>query len=361
MSATVVHVTQPTIGGAARCVADLAVDQLARGWDVTVVCPPDGTLPGELDAAGVPRVDWPAVRQPGPSTVIELRRLAGALRDHPNGVVHLHASKAGLVGRLLLRGKRPTIFQPHGWAFHAVDGPVAMASTWWCRWGARWADALVCVSEAERRDGVAAGIRARWRVVPLGVDLGRFHPEVPPPGTGVALCVGRLVERKGVGVLLDAWSRLRPEGVSLLVAGDGPDRARLEAAAPASVRFLGERADVDRLMAEADVIVQPSLAEAMSLTVLEAMAAGRSVVATDVGGSREAIGEDAGAVVPPGQPEPLADALAARLESASLAAAEGAAGRRRAEKLFDRRRWLDEMAALTEEVAQRGVQRSSGR
>ena len=163
-------------------------------------------------------------------------------------LVHLHSAKAGLAGRLLLRGRRPTVFQPHAWSFEATGGAVGRGALMWERAGARWADVIVCVSEGERRRGQEAGVKARYEVVPNGVDLARWAPAAGDDrataraalaldaSAPVAVAVGRLAPQKGQDVLLPAWERVLervPSGCLVLV-GDGPDRDRARGAARAA-------------------------------------------------------------------------------------------------------------------------------
>jgi glycosyltransferase involved in cell wall biosynthesis len=351
----VLHVAQPVDGGVGRYVADLAVAQHAAGWAVAVACPP-GQLADEVAAAGVPWVQWRAARSPGPSVPAETRSLGRIIDRCAPAAVHLHSSKAGLAGRLALRGRRVTLFQPHGWAWQAGGGIVGTAATRWERWAARWARVVLCVSEAERVAGVQHGVRAAYDVVPNGVDLDRFTPAAAaeraaarqaldlPPEAPIALCVGRLDDQKGQATLIGAWSAvLRAAPDSLLVfVGDGPRRGELESlagrGAPGAVRFAGARPDVPRWYAAADVVALSSRwGEAMALTPLEAMACGRPVVASDVAGVRESLGAGCGAIVPPGDESAFAAALLARLTDPELAAREGAAGRAHAEQALDLR------------------------
>lgn len=316
----VLHVAQPVDAGVARCVTDFAADQRAHDVDARVACPPEGPLPTWLAAAGIPALPWPATRSPGPTVPDEARRLARIVREVQPDVVHLHSSKAGLAGRIALRGRRSTVFQPHAWSFAAVTGAVRTTSLAWERYAAHWADVVVCVSAAERDEGAAAGIRAReWRVVPNGVDLTRWAPASRaearvrlglPPGAPVVVCVGRLSRQKGQDVLLNAWPSVGVEGALLVLVGDGPDAETLRAAAPDGVRFTGRRDDIADWYAAADVVAVPSRWEGMALTTLEALACGRPVVASDVTGMREVTGID---LVAPEDPAALAAALTARL------------------------------------------------
>lgn len=353
----ILHVTQPVEAGVPAVVAMLVDDQRARGWDVTVACP-DGPLDAGLRAAGVPVEPWAAGRSPDhrvPGEARALRRIVG--RVAPD-VVHLHSAKAGMAGRLALRGSRPTLFQPHGWSFDAVRDPVATVARHWERIAGRWTDLLVCVSDDELAAARAAGLRCPSVVVPNGVDTGHLRPRdraaaraaAGLPGGPLALCVGRLAEQKGQDLLLAAWPGVlaRVPDARLALVGDGPERAhlrRLPGAVDASVHWIGAVADPADHYAAADVVVAPSRWEGMALVPLEAMASGRSVVASDVTGMRESLGTGTGAVLPPGDVGALTDALVRRLAEPGLADAEGAAGRLRAAAGFDRRRAADAVAA----------------
>jgi glycosyltransferase involved in cell wall biosynthesis len=341
----VLHVAQSADYGLARFLGELLADQARRGWPVAFAGP-------QLDVdAAVELVPWEATRDPGRGVVDEARRLARIVDDVAPDVVHLHSSKAGLAGRLVLRGRRPTLFQPHAWSFLAVSGLARRAAVLWERWAARWADVVVCCSEAERRQGERARIRARWRVVSNAVDLSRLPPDDDASrDPRLVVCVGRLWRQKGQDVLLDAWPsvRARVPDACLVLVGDGPDREPLAARAAHldAVELVGCQADAVPWLRRAAVVAQPSRYEGLSLTVLEAMAAGRSIVATDVEGLAEAIGPG-GAIVPTEDPAALADAIVHRLRDPELAASEGRAGRERAARSHDLRGWGDRMAELT--------------
>ncbi len=359
---SVVHVTQPVDGGVAGYVQQLARAQAAAGWAVTVISPPEPSFAGALCSAGVAHVPWAAGRRPGaavPREAASLRRLLGRAPS----VVHLHSSKAGLAGRLVLRGRRPTVFQPHAWSFAALRGAGADAAVVWERVAARWADVILCVSEAERDRGASSGVHGDLRVVPNGVDLQRFSPAGAAArraarlalsvGDGpLVVCVGRLCAQKGQDVLVRSWPtvRARVPPARLALVGDGPDRAALERAAAGGVHFAGEVADVTPWMAAADLVVAPSRWEGMPFSILEAMACGVSTVATDVEGAREALGPDGG-IVPVGDVTALAGAVVRRLLDDDLRRSEGRALRDRAERGHDARTRLAEVMDLTLEVA----------
>ncbi|MEU0472060.1 glycosyltransferase family 4 protein [Streptomyces olivaceus] len=360
----VLHVTQPVDGGVARVVTDLTRAQLAAGLRVSVACP-EGGLADRLRALRADVRPWTATRSPGRALPVEVGRLARVIEEVRPDLVHAHSAKAGLATRLAVRGRVPTVFQPHAWSFEAAGGPTGVLALGWERWAARWAARTVCVSEAERLRGARAGIRGRWAVVPNGVDTDRFHAGSGSddaqdvrrrhgigPHTPLVACVGRLCRQKGQDVLLTAWESVlaRVPDARLVLAGDGPDRAALTArasayglldvpgaAAPpgrhtpapppgrgtaASVLFTGAVADASSWYRAADLVVLPSRWEGMALAPLEAMACGRPVVVTDVDGAREALPPALAprCLVPPEDPEALADAVAGLLLDAPLRA-----------------------------------------
>lgn len=353
---------ESTDGGIGVFLCDLALHQAVRGREVVVAVPSGGPLVAALAAAGVRHHAFEAIAQPWPASVArELRALRRIVAAVDPELVHLHSSKAGLVGRLVVRRRRPTLHQPHSWSFWARTGAIRLAALAWERAAARWTDIILCVSEDERRLGLEARVRADYRVFPNGVDLARFAPGDRaaaraqlgvPAGVPLAVCVGRLHRQKNQGALLAAWPAVRravPEA-QLVLVGDGPDREKLASEATDGVEFAGATADIRPWLAAASVVAQPSRWEGMSLSLLEAMAAGRSVVVTDVPGMAEVVVGGVGAVVAEGDIAGLAQVLAERLGDPELADTEGAAGRARIESYHDRRDQFDGIDALYEEL-----------
>ena len=385
MPLTILHVSQPVDGGVARVVVDLLRAQTADGHRVLLACPADTPLAGAAAVAGATVLPWAAVRSPGAGLPGEVRALRALVAGCRPDLVHLHSSKAGLAGRLALRGSVPTVFQPHAWSFAAVGGPMRLLSRRWERLAARWTDRLLCVSEAERAEGVAAGLRGTWALAPNGVDLERFDPVrlplqeqarellgLTPAGAAtdepagaasggradgpLAVCVGRLCRQKGQDVLLRAWGPVpeRVPGARLVLVGEGPERAALEALAatlpyPASVLFAGPAEDPRDWYAAADLLVLPSRWEGMALVPLEAMACGCPVLLTEVSGARECL--DRGeSPVPVDDPEALREALVARLADPVGCLAAGARARSRMVERHDVRDTAARVAAVYRSV-----------
>jgi glycosyltransferase involved in cell wall biosynthesis len=347
----VLHVTQPTVDGVAKVVAGLVGDQVARGWDVVLACPDSGWLADEATARGARVVTWEATRDPGRSVPRELAAFSRILRGTAPDLVHLHSSKAGLVGRLVLRGHLPTVFQGHGWSFHAVDGAFGKLVVAWEVFATRWTHLLVCESEDERTEGLREGLRGEWALAPNSVDVESFRPPSEAErlearaaaglcGPAV-VCVGRLCRAKGQDVLLAAWPevlRAEPDAELVLVGGlPGTEDALAGLGVlPPAVRLAGQQDDVRPWLWAADVVAAPSRWDTHSIAILEAMACARSVVATQVAGARESL-KGCGAVVAVEEPRELAAAVVARLRDSALRESEGIAARARAVSQFDAR------------------------
>ncbi|MFD6879160.1 MULTISPECIES: glycosyltransferase [unclassified Streptomyces] len=367
------HLVQPVDGGVARVVTDLVRAQAAGGLRVVVGCPRGGRLADDARDAGAEVLTWRAGRAPGPGLPAEVLGAARMVRRVRPDLLHAHSAKAGLAGRLAVRGSLPTVFQPHAWSFDAVGGATAALALRWERLGARWADRVLCVSESERRAGESEGIAGRWSVIRNGVDLDHFRPGRPDPeqdraearaglplpdglrgGGPLAVCVGRLCPQKGQDILLRAWPELLgavPEA-RLALVGDGPDGERLRRTAPPGVFFAGAAADIRPWLRAADLVVLPSRWEGMALAPLEAMACGRPVLVSDVSGARESLppGQGRLCLVPPEEPTALAKALGRLLTEPRLLAELGEQARQHARTDFDVRRTADAVTGLYHEL-----------
>ena len=228
------------------------------------------------------------------------------LRAPRPDVVYAHfLVPSGLVAALV--GRAPLVVTAHGRDVRNVGAiPGVAAAT---RLVVRRAATVVCVSEYLRRELEAKvpGARGKTEVVSSGVDLERFAVTPPPNGAPRFLCLGTLSERKNVVRLADAFATLG-EG-RLTFAGDGPQRGALEGRT--GVNLLGRVSHelVPTLIAGAHVVCQPSLLEPLGQSLLEAMACGRSVVATRIGGPPEFVPPDAGILVDPLDVDAIAAAL----------------------------------------------------
>jgi glycosyltransferase involved in cell wall biosynthesis len=273
------------------------------------------------------------------------RRTAGAARAETPDVVYAHfLVPTGLIAALA--GRAPLVVTAHGRDVRNIGAiPGVTAAT---RLVVRRAAAVICVSGYLRRELETKVPEARGKVevVSSGVDRERFAVTEPPPGPPGFLCVGALDERKNVVRLADAFSRVR-EG-TLTFAGDGPLRSLLDGRE--HVRLLGRvpHDQIPRLLGESRVLAQPSLVEPLGQALLEAMACGRSVVATRIGGPPEFVPPEGGVLVDPLDVDELARAL---VQAAALPCPNEAAREATAE--HDVRRQVERIEAILSRAAAR--------
>lgn len=355
------HEFPPLAGGGAGAAANLARELAAQGHEVTVLTSALAGLPAREESGGALVVRVPAARRRadrGGAGHFAAFALAAGLRAPalarargaqaalaffglPGGAAALWLHRrCGLPYVLALRGGDVPGQQPGELArWHRLAGP-ALRAVW------RGASAVTA-----NGPGLAARARAfepglAVELVPNGVDLERFSP-APAPGPEAApdgapsplrlLFCGRLAPGKGLETLVPALAALggAPGSWTLTVAGDGPRRAWLHAALEAAglagrARLLGfvPREAMPGVYRQADVLVHPSHFEGQSNVVLEAMASGLAVVASDIAGCAELVRPgQSGALVPPGDAGALAGALAGLLARPGLAAAQGRRGR----------------------------------
>lgn len=287
-----------------RFVADSVTQLRARGLDVAVVGPGAfrdfGLAEGGI-AAGIRQKPWlaPALLS---SMVAATRR---ASRDAD--LVHAHWLQLGLVAML---SGRPYVVTLHG-----TDVELARRSERLSRFILQRARGVVCVSQALAESARSLGA-VDPKVIPNGVDLPlEIGPETPPPHV---LFAGRLSAEKGVEELIEATV-----GLDVRIVGDGPLRDRI----PAATGFVS-RDELSRLYTGAAVVCCPSRREGFGMVAAEALAHGRPVVASRVGGLVDLVKHrETGLLVPPGDPAALRSALEELLADEDLRAELGRAGR----------------------------------
>jgi glycosyltransferase involved in cell wall biosynthesis len=230
---------------------------------------------------------------------------AARARSFAPDVVYAHfLVPTGLIAALA--GRAPLVVTAHGRDVRNVGSyPGVRAAT---RHVVRRAARVIAVSDYLRRELEAKIPEASEKtvVIPSGVDLDRFAPSAPPDGLRF-LCVGSLTSRKNVLRLASAFERLG-EG-TLAFVGDGPLRSQLVGRANVEVVGAIGHDQLPHQVAAARVVCQPSLVEPFGQAVLEAMASGRTVVATRIGGPPEFVPPDAGLLVDPLDETALVDSL----------------------------------------------------
>jgi phosphatidylinositol alpha-mannosyltransferase len=313
-------------------------DALAtRGIEAEILAPADGPIDGVVPLGRTIPFTWEGTVTRvalSPATAAKTARLVRRF-----DVVHVHepmlpaagmtavwAAKGPVVGTFHMVGRRPFWYR----VWKPAVAPTA----------ARLA-ARIAVSPAAR-DFVAQVLPGAYDLIPNAIDTGSFAPG--ERGARRIVFVGRGEPRKGLPVLLEALERL-PDDVTLDVVGtNGVHGPR--------VRAHGRVSDEARreLLAQADVLVAPSLGgESFGLVLLEGMAAGLPVVASDIPGYREVLPPDAGRLVPPGDAGALATALGQLLDDEALRARLGGAGRREV-KRYDWDAVVGDVVAVYERV-----------
>ena len=300
-------------GGAEAVVAVLTHDALERG-DTVALASSGGWRGDELARHGTRLVPLTLRGRDPRDIVASIRTLRTELRERRPDLVHVHNVKAAVVAQAAFLGLRrpPVLVTLHGIPARAY--PVA------ARVLARSADRLIVVSADVQERIVRAGFPQHSvgvienAVAPLPRHdraTARRRLSVAPDAQ-VAVCVARLMPPKRHDLLIEAW-RQTPPGAVLLLAGDGDRRADIAGAVQSAgladrVHLLGERRDVDWLLAAADLCVLPTDSEGLPISLLEAMGAGVAVVASAVGGLRSAL-KNGACLVPPGSAQALADGI----------------------------------------------------
>jgi glycosyltransferase involved in cell wall biosynthesis len=359
-----IHVTHVVLsldlGGLERIVIDLVGQGRRLGQRVSVLClERPGILAPEAEGLGARLV----CVSKGPGVKLKFRRtVEAALRDLRPDVLHTH-----LVGPLFYAGPAaraagvPVVVHTEHINSIRKAGPgyirrQKMSWLWW--WAARYARKFFCVSEDIAEDMARRRIvpRRKLEVVLNGINTEPFERPTDraalrqtlgfPPGVPVVGTVGRLNEVKRQDLLLAAFARLRSAVPSarLLLVGDGPSRADLEALAARlgvreTVHFTGYQAHPERFLAVMDVFALSSRMEGLPLAILEAWAAGLPVVASAVGGVPALIDDNrTGLLFPSGDEAALASLLEDLLARPERAAGLGAAGRAEVFARYDLRR-----------------------
>lgn len=352
-------------GGVQAHVRGLSGELVRRGHAVHILAPSGGVSedPAVTLVGGALRVAYNRSVAPVCPNPISLLRIRAALRRFAPDVVHVHepfAPSSSLWATLVSDVPVVATFHASSETFRLYRAGASLF-----RAVGRRCAALLAVSDAAA-GLVARDLRLSADVVPNGIDIATFteaRPLAVPDDGPTVLFVGRLEPRKGLAVLAHAFVELvaRIPTARLLVVGDGPERAvaeRLPAAVRARVRMLGALSDdqLPQCYAAADVFVGPATGqESFGIVLLEAMAAGLPIVASDLPGYRGVVRHGVEAVlVPPGDARALAEAVARVLTHADLASSLATNGRSRAET-FSWEHLAGRIEAIYDDVRDRRV------
>jgi glycosyltransferase involved in cell wall biosynthesis len=364
---TVLHLQKVAgISGSEAHLISLLPRLKERGWDIRFLMlhedePGAWDFARELTARGIPLEAIPLAADVDPVAFV---RLAAYLARHRPTILHTHLVHADVYGQLTgaLTGVPVRVSTKHGFNEFRENPGFALGD----RAIATFAHAHIAISRGLARylEEVEGFDGATFEIVHYGIEP-NGAPRLYDAAEPRLLCVGRLIPIKGHIVLLRAFAeaRRRIPGLRLDLAGRGPLEPALRALAKEleieeAIRFLGYVAPVQRAIEEAAIVVVPSMGEGFGMVALEAMERARPVIAAEIGGLGELVEEGVtGLLVPPGEADPLAQAIVSLAGDLPRAAEMGEAGRRRALEQFLQERCTDR----TELVYRDKLERRRGR
>lgn len=338
------------------------------GYEVHAAASPHQGDKGELEAMGVTCWNIPFQRSPlrlgNIRAYTELRSL---LQRERYSLIHVHTPIAAWLGRLATKrtGQGPVLYTAHGFHFYR-GAPWHLWALYYPaeRLAARWTDGLIVINQEDLLQAKRMGFKEGedlFLVRGVGVDVDRYAKAAPAsrealglsPEEKVVLCVAEFTPNKNHLQLLLAWGKVvqNEARAKLLLVGEGVLKGKIEAwvremGLKDSVKLLGFRRDVPHLLALADVVVLSSKREGLPRAVVEAMAAGKPVVATDVRGNRDLVKNgETGFLLPLGDVDGLARALLRLLGDPEMARRMGEAGQARIQA-YALDRVLHEMASI---------------
>ena len=331
----ILHVFRAPVGGLFRHVRDLATQQAKAGHDVAIICDSltgnamaDAALKTMHQQAGISIQRLPIPRLPGVHDLAAQRKIRTLAHTHAPQIVHGHGAKGGLHARLAARSLgAKAIYTAHGGSLHyswkSPHGAIFLGVE---RLLLKRTDGLIFVCDYEKRTfDEKLGIRGcPSTVIHNGLSPGEFTIQHPLPDARDLLFIGELRMLKGVDVLLNAMALLRAQGrpLSAMIVGHGPDRNSFVTQAeklglPDVIEFPGAM-PAAKAFPMGRIMIVPSRAESFPYVVLEAQAAGKPVIASDVGGIGEMLPREM--LVPPDDAEALAGLIARTMDDPQMQA-----------------------------------------
>lgn len=365
-------ITKSELGGAQTHIVQLVSYFKNKGNEVAVMSAPGGWLETEVRKNGAeffPNIFLPKYFNPFAvwRAYFEIKKAIGLFQPD---IIACHSTVAGALGRLAVRNKIPTVFTAHGWCFDAgAGGFKKMAGVLAERWLARYAVKIICVAQFVKDSALRNRVakEERMAVVRNGIAI----PVNEPVGTTEKsdflriIFIGRLSSQKDPFTLIKGFSLLSEEAKQkcrIIVIGAGPSQARLSALIKnlklaTSVELTGglPRTRVFDILKHTDIFVLTANWEGFPYTVLEAMACGLPVIATDVGGVKEALSDECGLLVKQGDIIGVSNALEKLINSPELRARFGVNARRRVEDYFPLKKMCVETEIIYEEAVKKKI------
>jgi glycosyltransferase involved in cell wall biosynthesis len=358
-----------TWGGGCVVVRALTQRLIQEGYQVWVLCLSEEVIRrfSEVGAKVVTSRYWR--REINPLDALAFYELFKLCRKEKFDIVHTHTSKGGFLGRIAARiAGVPIVFQTvHGFSFNELTPWLITAFYVYLeRLAGPFGDVMISVTDQHRLMAIEKGITKPDKIITIhnGINLSRFEGIAATKSMSRELglsreailigTVGRLAPQKGQTYLLRAMPhvvRKHPQ-TNLVFVGDGPQEAELrdlavELDVADHCSFLGFRRDVPELLACFDILVQPSPREGLSITLLEAMAARRPVIATNIAANREVVDNGInGVLCQPMNSAALAKAIIDLIENQEEARLLGERAREKVEQHFDDQKMLEQTLAL---------------
>ncbi len=368
----VLHVSATSTGGVGRNLLLLAEHVDRSLFELSFALPEDSHFFKEIADTGVRVFRLPISRRPlKPVNIKGYREIKRLMRGGEFDLAHMHTAVGGYLGRLAAaRLGIPAVWSIHGWAFNYPRGSRAYRKTLLMleSWIDKYTKHYVAVCENMRDLGIEKRVCRADKVTVIynGVDAGSINSgavnirdELNIPGdVHIIGAVGRFEEQKGFDTFIEAAAIIKKRftDVKFLLVGDGPLRPQIEtdiSRLGLSGDFIlpGWQSNVADYINTMDIFCLSSKWEAMPFIVLEAMAMGKPIVATEVGGVGEILGEENSAfLLPPEDPAGLAGAMCGFLEDGELRAKFGRLNRTRLDSIFNLQRMITSYERLYEKI-----------
>lgn len=369
-------VTQSDNGGAQKYVYSLATGLPRDRYDVTVACGGNGPLIDKLQRKAIRVVRIPALTPdmvPSIKDLLAFEEIFSFLRQSSFHIVHTNSTKAGFLGRVAAKiaGVPIIVFTAHGFVLNERLSLIWRLLFAGVEFSAgRISDVIITVSEKDRETGLKYRIAPPEKIITIynGIDVGDLgrtwnennkREQLGLKDSGILVgTVANLYRTKGLPYLLYAARIVADEypDIHFIIIGDGNERAELlelsrKLKLDQTVLLLGQRNDVPEILPLLDIFVLPSIKEGLPFALLEAMAIGKPVVATTVGGILEIISSGKnGILVPPGNPQALARAITDLILDPGTASRIGVAGRETILQNFTMARMIRQTRDIYEEL-----------
>lgn len=355
-------ITKSEPGGVQTHIFQLSKSLKEKGSEVSVMSSPGGWLEKEIKKLGIkfyPNEELSNTFNPI-KNFLAFKKIKKAIFNFKPDIVSCHSTKAGFLGRLAVRNKIPTIFTAHGWAFTPGTALWKKLLILTEKLVARFCQKIICVSEFDRQLAIKYKISKPQKIIVIhnGTEISEvqnLNQFKNPPIKIVFL--GRLAKPKDPLLLLKTFSDLNlnlKKSAEILIIGDGPLRKEVENFLKKQdrefvkkIKLLGElpREDVLKTLKKAQIFVLTSNWEGFPRSILEAMSYGLAIIASDVGGTREAVG-DCGILIKRNNKKELKEALTSLLKNSYLIQKMGEKARQKVKEKFS----LERMIKATERV-----------